>query len=70
MRLITNERILRDLELMLEKGTYRIKQINRTPIQRDYYLIDAPGVCRDIVAVLVQQRPDWGKRFFKKTMKF
>jgi len=66
MRLIQNERTLQDLELMLGKGTYRIKRINRSALQRDYYVIDAPAVCQDTIAVLVELRPTWADRFYKE----
>lgn len=65
MRLIQNEKSLRDLDVMLEKGTYRIEKVNQSNNRTDYYVITAPGACTDTIAVPCHCRSNWGKMYLK-----
>jgi hypothetical protein len=66
MRLIQNEKSLRDLDEMLKRGTYQIVDVRQSSAGTDYYVIDAPSACSDVLAVPCHYRPRWGAQYYKK----
>ena len=69
-RLVTKEADLRYLDLMLSRGTYVIKRITVSqPLNRDAYVIAAPGACRGATFVPVELRPEWAKKYFEETFR-
>lgn len=65
MALIVKEQDLRQLDIMLDHGTYRIVKVNRAYGGRDYYVLTAQRCCQDTIFVPHELRPDWGKKYLK-----